>query len=216
MSFRENTANWNWRYFAAPEIPDFLEKNTAFIDEAIALADGGSVKGVEFKFAECGMLDMYDIIAERPALLARTILTADFTAESDGVLLLGIAADWRWALYFNGAMLLDARVCANSEAPIRPDNHLQEINYKKGRNQLVFEIFGGQQMTTACKIMEEPEKLTMKYKPFISYPDAEYNAISVIFTANRKSLRSELYLPRGFLTRNVKNLLFGAESVTYL
>ena len=188
MSYRENTANWQWKYFAAPDIPDVLENITGFIDENIVLPDGRTVNGVEFKFAESGILDMYEIIKPRPATLARTILTADFTADCDGSLLLGVAADWRWALYFNGSIKLDARVCANSEAPVRPDNHLQEINYKKGRNQLVFEIFGGGTfMTTACKIMEVPETLTMKYKPFISYPDAEYNAISVIFTANRKT-----------------------------
>ncbi len=187
MSFKENTANWQWRYFAAPDMPDVLENITGFIEESIALPDGRTVKGVDFKFAADGMLDMYDIIAERPAILARTILTADFNADCDGALLLGVAADWTWSFRFNGKILLDARVCANSEAPIRPDNHLQEINYRKGRNQVVFEIFGGQHMTTACKIMEEPEKLTMKYKPFISYPDAEYNAVSVIFTANRKT-----------------------------
>ena len=28
MSYRENTANWQWKYFAAPDIPDVLENIT--------------------------------------------------------------------------------------------------------------------------------------------------------------------------------------------
>lgn len=187
MSYRENTANWQWKYFAAPDIPDVLDDIKGFIDETIALPDGRVVEGKEFKFAESGMLDMYDVITERPKVLARTILTADFTANEDGTLLLGIAGDWRWDLRFNGELLLDARKCANSEAPFSPTNHLQEIKYKAGRNQLVFEIFGGGTLTTACKIMEPIEELKMVYKPFISFPDAESNAVSVIFSANRKT-----------------------------
>ena len=187
MSYRENTANWQWKYFAAPEIPDVLENLNGFIDDTLELPDGRSIKGESFQFAPSGMLDMYDIIPEKPALLARTVLTADFTAEEGGTFFLGVAGDWTWSLRFNGEMVLDARRCANSEAPFSPTNHLQEITYQAGRNQLVFEVFGGQTLTVACKIKEDIPQLAMRYKPFISFPDAEDNAVSVIFTGNRKS-----------------------------
>lgn len=187
MSYRENSANWQWRYFAAPGIPDVLENFNGFIGETLELPDGRSVKGESFQFASSGMLDMYDIITEKPEIQARTILTADFVAEESGTFFLGLAGDWRWDLRFNGSMLLDARVTANSEAPFSPNNHLQEVTYQAGRNQLVFELFGGQTLTVACKIMENISVLSMRYKPFISFPDAEDNAVSVIFTANRKS-----------------------------
>ena len=187
MSYRENSANWQWKYFAAPDIPDILDSINGFIEDTLELPDGRTVKGESFQFAPSGMLDMYDIITEKPAIQARTILTADFVAGESGTFFLGLAGDWRWDLRFNGIMLLDARVSANSEAPFSPTNHLQEVNYQAGRNQLVLELFGGQTLTVACKIMENIETLAMRYKPFISFPDAEDNAVSVIFTANRKS-----------------------------
>lgn len=197
MSYKENTANWQWKFYAAPDIPDVLEGFTGFIDDKLDLPDGRTVYGQPFAFSREGMMDVYDVIPERPAILTRTILTADFTAEESGTLLLGLAADWRWTFRCNGVMLLDARVTANSEDPIRPDNHFQSINYNAGRNQIIMEIFGGRTMTTACKIMPPIEPLYMRYKPFISFPDGEDNAVTVIFTSNRRSPAAVEYRLQG-------------------
>lgn len=58
-----------------------------------------------------------------------------FFAENDGKMLVGLGADWRWSLRFNGRMILNALRTGNSEYPVSPGNHMQEICYKRGRNQ---------------------------------------------------------------------------------
>lgn len=195
MSFRVSTANWQWRYFAAPQIPDMLDSVEGFIGQTLTLPDGRVLQSVPFDFPEGGIINMYDIMPELPEVSARTVVVAEFTADADGSLFIGFGGDWKWTLRFNGQMLLDARVPANSEAPVSYNNHAQELVYKQGRNQLVFEIFGGTYrhpginggMDIAFKIIEKAPALKMVYPPFVSFPDAHDNAVSVIFAANRKT-----------------------------
>ena len=196
MSFRKNIVNWNWRYFFAPGMPDVLEHVTGFIDDALDLGDGTLVTGQPFDFYPEGFMNVFDVIpdAEKGTPLNRTILTADFYADEPGYLALGLAADWQWSFRFNGKMVLDARRCSNSEFPIHYTNHTVELAYQKGRNQVVFEIFStfgrrgiGGGMDTTLKIVERPAELEFKYKAFVTFPDAEENALSVVFTGNRKS-----------------------------
>ena len=196
MSFRKDIVNWKWRYFFAPGMPDVLEHVTGFIDETIDLGDGTLVTGQPFDFYPEGFMNVFDVIpdAEKGTPLNRTILTADFYADEPGTLALGLAADWQWSFRFNGKMVLDARRCSNSEFPIHYTNHTVELAYQKGRNQVVFEIFStfgrrgiGGGMDTTLKIVERPAELAFKYKAFVTFPDAEENALSVVFTGNRKS-----------------------------
>ena len=196
MSFRKDIVNWKWRYFFAPGMPDVLEHVTGFIDETIDLGDGTLVTGQPFDFYPEGFMNVFEVIpdAENGTPLNRTILTADFYADEPGTLALGLAADWQWSFRFNGKMLLDARRCSNSEFPIHYTNHTLELAYQKGRNQVVFEIFStfgrrgiGGGMDTTLKIVERPAELAFKYKAFVTFPDAEENAFSVVFTGNRKS-----------------------------
>lgn len=63
MSFRESTSNWQWRYFAADNIPDILGCLEGFIENELPLADGRILKPVFFHFPESGMINMYDIMA---------------------------------------------------------------------------------------------------------------------------------------------------------
>ena len=56
MSFRENTANWHWRYFFGANIPDVLENLTGFIDESLDLGDGSKIEGKPFEFSRDGMM----------------------------------------------------------------------------------------------------------------------------------------------------------------
>ena len=196
MSFRKDIVNWKWRYFFAPGMPDVLENVTGFIDETLDLGNGTQVTGQPFDFYPEGFMNVFDVIpdAEKGTPLNRTILTADFDADEPGVLTVGLAADWQWSFRFNGKMLLDARRCSNSEFPIHYTNHTVELAYQKGRNQVVFEIFStfgrrgiGGGMDTTLKIVEPPLPLDFKYKAFVAFPDADENALSVIFTGNRKS-----------------------------
>lgn len=177
-------------------MPDVLENVTGFIDETLDLGNGTQVTGQPFDFYPEGFMNVFDVIpdAEKGTPLNRTILTADFDADEPGVLTVGLAADWQWSFRFNGKMLLDARRCSNSEFPIHYTNHTVELAYQKGRNQVVFEIFStfgrrgiGGGMDTTLKIVETPLPLDFKYKAFVAFPDADENALSVIFTGNRKS-----------------------------
>ena len=206
MSFRENTANWQWRYFFGANIPDVLENFTGFIDESLDLGDGRKIEGKLFEFSRDGMMNVFSVIddAEKHQGMDRTILTADFYADEPGSLLVGLAADWKWTFRVNGKLLLDARITANSEFPISPTNHMLEFEYQKGRNQVVFETFSGFRnrepgggMDTALKIMEPPPVLDFKYKAFVSFPNADDNAMTVIFTGTRKSPAAVDYRPAG-------------------
>lgn len=196
MSFRKDIVNWQWRYFFAPGMPDVLKDVTGFIDDALDLGDGTQVIGQAFDFYPEGIMNIYDVIpdAEKSVPQNRTVLTADFYADEAGVMAVGLAADWAWRFFFNGKVLLDARLSSNSEFPIHYTNHTVELAYQKGRNQVVFEIFStfgrrglGGGMDTTLKIVDLPAPLEYKYPAFVAFPDADQNAVSVIFTGNRKS-----------------------------
>ena len=198
MDFRESTANWHWRYFFAPGIPDVLEGRTGFIDDALDLGDGRTVPGRKFEFSREGVMNVFDVIPEEEAkkhkTLDRTVLTADFYAETPGSLLIGMGADWLWTIRVNGKMLQDARKTTNSEYPVLPSNHRLEIAYRAGRNQVVLEVFSafrrrgpGGGMDVAFKILPSPPPLSFRYDGFPAFPDAEAGAMSVIFTGSRNS-----------------------------
>jgi len=198
MSFRKSCANWQWRYFYTADMPDVLENFTGFIDETITLPDGSSVPGKAFEFADSGMVDMLEILPERPKALSRFILTADFCADSAGSLVIGFAADWYWTLRANGKLLQDARKSGNSEYPVAPTNHLQTIDFCAGRNQIVLDVIcGNRAVDVACKIMDIPGKLCLQYKPFVSFPDSSENAVSVIFSGNYPSVAAVDYRLQG-------------------
>ena len=199
MSYRTSTAAWQWRYFYTPELPDIMENIHGFIDEKLNLPDGTVLEGKEFKFSESGMIDLLDLLPEKPKALSRIILTADFYAESAGSLVIGLAADWYWTIRINGDMKQDARKSGNSEYPVSPTNHYQAVDYVAGRNQIVLDIVcgGGAKINVACKIMDVPSQLELRYKPFVSFPDSSSNAVSVIFSSNYPSVAAVDYREQG-------------------
>ena len=205
MSFRVSSANWQWRYFSAADIPDVLGSIDGFIENELALPDGRVLQAVPFDFPAGGIINMYDIMEEIPPALARNLLIADFTADAPGSLFIGLAADWKWIFYFNGQKLIDTSVCGNGEAPVRATNHSLQLDYKAGRNQVVFEVFGGTYrhpgrdggMDVAVEIIAGMPLLTFEYEPFVSFPDAEDNAVTVIFSGSRISPAAVDYRGQG-------------------
>ena len=215
MSFRKSTANWQWRYFAAPGIPDVLEGFEGFLENEITMADGSKLQAKPFEFAPEGVFNFYDVapeIAQFDKLNAagrvtspRTILVGEFVADAPGRVYVGLGADWKWTFWVNGKMLLDARLTANSEAPVRANNHSLEIEYVAGRNQIIFEVFGGTYrhpgldggMNVALEIIEGMPALEIVYKPFVTFPDAYENAVTIDFSANRKSPAAVEYRVKG-------------------
>ena len=204
--FRESTANWQWRIFAAPGIPDVPENFTGFIGDTLELGDGRRVTGLAFSFPREGMMNLFDVIpgAEGHRVLDRTIVTADFYADRPGTLQLGLGADWLWTLRINGEMTVDARKSTNGEFPVHFTNHRLEFPYRQGRNQLVWEIFSafrhrgpGGGMDTACRIMEAEAPLDFRFDAFPAFPDAASGAVSVIFTGSRNSPAAVEFRPAG-------------------
>ena len=181
MNFERTSADWKWHYFAAPDIPDeFLGPE----NNIISLPDGREITGIPFDFPETGILDMYDVITPRPACWTKTILSAEFTADKDGRIFAGVAADWAWLLRVNGEIIRDARESGNSEIPVRVDNHFADFPYRKGKNIIILEIRGGDTMCVAFKLMDRKPAPDFVYPPFVSYPDSANGGMSVIFKAN--------------------------------
>ena len=118
MSDNTKLSKFQWRYFAAPEIPDILDEITGFIDDELLLPDGRCLNGVKFDFPANGIINMYDIIDPIPAPLARTILTADFYADAPGKCFVGLGADWKWTFRFNNEMLINALISCNRREEI--------------------------------------------------------------------------------------------------
>ena len=128
MSFRNSSSNWQWRYFAAPDIPDVLAEQNGFIENELALPDGRTLQAVPFEFPAEGIINMYDIMPEIPAALARNLLIADFTADAPGSLFIGLAADWKWTFRFNGQVLVDipAKTADNRTVPKLIENEANQ------------------------------------------------------------------------------------------
>lgn len=191
MSFRKNCADWQWRYFASPVDVDL----SGFIDEKLILPDGRCISGKSFEFDRSGEMKLSAIgqadASGSSSALPCTLLTADFYADKPGTLQLGWGATVRWVFSFNGKILLDARKSGNSEFPVAADNHKVEIDYQAGRNQLAIEVYASylnrehaENVKLALRICAEQIPLDFKYQPFVSFPDAESGAATIIFTGS--------------------------------
>ena len=180
-----DTHLWQWHYFAAPDIPEGVIKADTLLDQSLELPDGRQLTAVKFKFPESGSINMYEVITPRPEVLARTLLVADFQAAEADQIVLGLGVDWLCRLYANGRVVFDSTGPGNCEIPTDYTNHAVAIDVKQGHNQLVWEVFGGSfRMDVAAKLINMP-KLEILYQPWSTFPDAEENAISIIFTASR-------------------------------
>ncbi|MBO4304993.1 MAG: metallophosphoesterase family protein [Lentisphaeria bacterium] len=196
-SYEENVSCWHWQFFTAPELPEMEEFQKCFRGNFLTLQEGKTVQGTEFSFPEDGKFDLKELLPPEARERERFVLAADFTAEEDSKLLLGFGFNWRWTLRFNGVLLLDARKCGNSERPIMAENHIQELDIRKGSNLLLFEAFGGSYMAGEFRIMGKREPLALEYPPFITFPDAEERAVTVSFSANGESPAAVEYRKQG-------------------
>ena len=146
----------------------------------------GSV--LPFTFPDNGITDLFKIIQPFCGKENSVTLTGTFELDKPVTAVFGVAADGCWLFKVNGSILLDARVSANSETPVYPDNHPFEIDLDAGKNSFELEIFGKEaapvSFPVAFKQLACRGKLEFKYQPVIAFPDAEENAVSVVFAGS--------------------------------
>jgi len=189
--------DWSWRIFAAPEIPEGLFDHGETVGDTLALPDGRKIAAMPFQFPQSGMFDLYRVLSPRPATLARTVFVADFTMKRPGILTIALGVDWMVLARCNGKVFCDTRKIGNGEAPVGFD-HVAPIACRAGANQLVLEIQGGglPEAMIAAKLLDAVP-LALRFAPWASYPDAEANAMSVIFSGTRVSPAGLDYRKKG-------------------
>ena len=71
------------------------------------------------------------------------ILFNEFESNSDGVMQVGMAADWWFECFVNGRHIYDTLSSGNSIKPFSPENHIFNFPVKKGRNLLAVKVKAG-------------------------------------------------------------------------
>ena len=182
MKFLKSTLHWFWKYYIVPA--DHELKENEIIDGQIVLADGSIVKSNKFSFSE----DFQVNFCGKVAPTEKVVITGGFIADHEGSIFTGMAVASLWNFRFNGQMKINGWKIGNNEYPLQFNNHIAELDYKPGRNQVIFEVKGNPNyMLLMFKIMENIPKLSMKYGPFVSFPDSSENAVSVIFAGTRNA-----------------------------
>lgn len=183
MKLRKVPFEIDWELFESAVLPEFSGE----------LPAGGSGKKVFFP--ENGTVNLFDYFVSPPDKAQRTYLAGEFSAAEAQQILIGFGAEWNWKFFFNGELILDAMDTGNQQMPYAEDNHLVLLDCRKGKNQLLFELYGtgfrhkgkGGGMDMAFAVYETPEKLALRYRPLVSFPDASAGAVSIIFTGTRAS-----------------------------
>ena len=173
----------DWRLLEAADLPEISSE----------LSVNGKWKKISFPSS--GPVNLFDYFVSPPEKMQRTYLAGEFFAEEAGEILIGFGAEWNWKFFFNGTLILDAMQTGNQQMPYAEDNHLLLLDCRKGKNQFAFELYGtgfrnkgvGGGMDMAFAVYETPEKLALRYRPLVSFPDSATNAVSVIFTGTRAS-----------------------------
>ncbi|MBE6406471.1 MAG: hypothetical protein E7040_10690, partial [Lentisphaerae bacterium] len=192
MNFLKSTLTWYWKYYVVPA--DFELKDGEFVGDRITLDDGSVAVGEQFKFQE----DFQVNILGKADRQQKLLYVGNFYPESSGEIFIGFAVASGWNFRFNGKMRICGWNIGNNEYPMQFNNHIAELDYLPGRNQVVFELRGDpNSMLLMLKIMDDMKPLSMKYGPFVSFPDSSENAVSVIFAGTRNSPAAVEYREKG-------------------
>ncbi|MBO5762173.1 MAG: metallophosphoesterase [Lentisphaeria bacterium] len=178
---------WKWQAFTDENLPEETAFYTKKIDEELLLPDGRSVHGKEFALPQQMPTFLNTLFPDGVISGKRIVLTASFIAQEEKKILAGFGMNGRWVLFFNGKMLLDARESGNSEMPVDVTNHTQVLDVKKGYNELVFLSLNPQNLFYSFFVYGEREALDFQYMPFVTFPDAEENAVTITFSGNAVS-----------------------------
>ena len=191
---RKRPLEVNWHLFESENLPEITGELS--VDDFGKITAGNmDLTGKKITFPESGAVNLYNYFVSPPPKAQRTYLVGEFTAAEAGEILVGFGAEWQWKFFFNGKLILDAMSTGNQQMPFAETNHQILLDCRKGRNQFLFELYGvgfhphelGNGMEMAFAVFETPEKLQLRYRPLISFPDASTGAVSVIFSGSRKS-----------------------------
>ena len=192
----EQTHKWQWNYYFTHKMPAGLFEGKT-LSGTLTLPDKTVLKAQKIDFPESAIIDLAKIVKPTPDKLERIIITADFECEKSERFVLGIGVDWMMKLYLNDQLLFDSTVPGNGEFPITYTNHLVEITPRVGRNQIVYEVFGGiESKVFAAKVLDIPP-LEVKYQPWTIFPDSFDNSISIVFSTTRQSPAAVDYRLKG-------------------
>lgn len=176
-----------WRLFAGENIPDGLFDHGDPVGDVLNLPDGRTISAREFAFPESGIVDMWSILGYHPTPMCRTVLTADFEETAPALRIIGFGCDWEMELRLNGEVVYSTRSLGNGESHVNPNNHILQIQTRQGHNQFVYELFCGELTFDVAFKLLDLAPLALRYEPWVQYPDAATNAISIAYTANRKT-----------------------------
>ena len=191
MKYLESTLNWHWKYYIVPV--DFRLSESAFIENHLSLPDGSRVTGKPFSFSDDFKMNFCGKVANTE----KVVIAGNFIVEHPGTIFVGMAIASTWTFRFNGKMRINGWNIGNNEYPLH-FNHIAQLDYLPGRNQAAFEIRGNQSdMLLMFKMMKGIQPLSMKYGPFVSFPDSSENAVSVIFSGTRNAPAAVDYREKG-------------------
>lgn len=74
---------------------------------------------------------------------ACAVFYQEFTAPADGVMTLGMAADWYFACYINGKLVYNTLKQGNLSQNYVPEDHVFNVPVRKGRNLIAVKVLAG-------------------------------------------------------------------------
>ena len=197
MAGIHEAASWQWQCFTDEDLPGELGFYEKISGDTLITPAGRKISGERFDFPSLEEFDLNTVLPRKINVSEKFVLTGSFFSGKEDKILLGFAYNWKWVLFFNGKMLLDARESGNSERPTMAKNHILELDVKKGKNRLLLVLYGSGAMEFACKLMGKREPLAFQYLPFVTFPDAEENAVSITFSGNAVSPAAVDYRIKG-------------------
>jgi len=96
---------------------------------------------VKETLAKNGVIDFRKLFGEKPEK-SEAILTARFSSGKNGILRIGIAANWWMEIFANGILQFSSMARGNG-GPLSPETHFAEIPVFRGENTLKIRILSG-------------------------------------------------------------------------
>lgn len=154
--------------------------------------------GRDFALDACIDLDKLCANPIVPCQSEGVVYTA-ITASRDGIMMLGIGADWWAEGYCNGELVLDTTVTGNGQSLIMAENHRVLMPVKQGENLLAIRIRrGSATWNFACLAwisFAPPAEPALTHGPWLS--NADTDTLTVNFTCSTPLGCGVEYRPAG-------------------
>lgn len=123
----ESLLSNRWLWLADPE-------NKLPVDQIPPSAAPAELRGNSFDVAPAG---------EDFQPKACAVFYQEFTAPADGVMTLGMAADWYFACYINGKLVYNTLKQGNLSQNYVPEDHIFNVPVRRGRNLIAVKVLAG-------------------------------------------------------------------------